>query len=173
MTKPGTRIALWVAAAVAVTVVPALAISASVGASGAPLSPAEVARELAAEGATPAASSSARPTVSPDTPSPTQSTDADDSAAPQVFALAPGTVVVRCSAALAELESWTPNPGYRVDDVVRGPASTVSVKFESRTAGEVKVIVSCVGGPTPGKAFARLTHPDDHASSGPSHPVDE
>jgi len=47
---------------------------------------------------------------------------------------------------VAELRRWSPNAGYRADDVVRGPGAVVSVWFESDRDNDVKVIVRCDGG---------------------------
>jgi serine/threonine-protein kinase len=62
-----------------------------------------------------------------------------------VLASSAGTVVATCEAAGAYLISWSPQQGYEVGDVFRGPAATASVQFESRTA-EVTMIVSCSAG---------------------------
>lgn len=56
-----------------------------------------------------------------------------------------GTVVATCQAAGAYLISWSPQQGYEVGDVFRGPAAAASVQFESR-AGEVTMRVSCSAG---------------------------
>nr|WP_221473654.1 hypothetical protein [Planomonospora venezuelensis] len=52
------------------------------------------------------------------------------------FSYAEGSVTVACEAGRALLLSWTPAPGYGVEEVERGPAATASVVFESddRTA---------------------------------------
>lgn len=62
-----------------------------------------------------------------------------------VLASSAGTVVATCEAAGAYLISWSPQQGYEVGDVFRGPAATASVQFESRTA-EVTMTVSCSAG---------------------------
>jgi hypothetical protein len=56
-----------------------------------------------------------------------------------------GTVVARCGDGGAYLVVWSPAPGYRTDDVLRGPAATVRVAFEGN-GREVKIAVTCVGG---------------------------
>lgn len=43
-----------------------------------------------------------------------------------------GTAIVRCTRSAAYLVSWSPEQGYHVDDVRRGPAPEVSVEFEGR-----------------------------------------
>ncbi len=56
-----------------------------------------------------------------------------------------GTVIARCRPTGAYLVAWSPAPGYRVDDVQRGPAPSAWVTFESRD-NEVKVSIACPGG---------------------------
>jgi hypothetical protein len=62
-----------------------------------------------------------------------------------VLASPEGTVVATCQAAGAYLISWSPQQGYEVGDVFRGPAATASVQFESG-ASEVNMVVSCSAG---------------------------
>ena len=57
-----------------------------------------------------------------------------------------GTVVVRCSGNVATLLRWSPKAGFRADDPVFGPASVVSIRFESDVAEDVRVSVSCANG---------------------------
>lgn len=56
-----------------------------------------------------------------------------------------GTVVARCRSGGAYLVGWSPAPGYRAEDVVRGPAETAQVKFEG-LGREIKITVRCVDG---------------------------
>ncbi len=56
-----------------------------------------------------------------------------------------GTVIARCRPTGAYLVAWSPAPGYRVDDVQRGPAPTARVTFEG-LGHEVKVSIACPGG---------------------------
>jgi hypothetical protein len=56
-----------------------------------------------------------------------------------------GNVVARCQSGGAYLVYWSPAPGYRVDDVVRGPAQPARLQFQGQ-GREVKVSVSCVNG---------------------------
>jgi hypothetical protein len=53
-----------------------------------------------------------------------------------------GTLIVRCVQSGVFLVGWSPAPGYRTDDLQRGPAPTVSMTFES-TDREVSVNVAC------------------------------
>jgi hypothetical protein len=56
-----------------------------------------------------------------------------------------GMVVARCQGGLAYLVYWTPEPGFRAEDVNRGPALVTRVTFEA-PGREIKVTVVCVGG---------------------------
>jgi hypothetical protein len=98
---------------------------------------------------TPVASPSASPVTSATEPS------TDD----RRLTSAGGDVVARCSADGAYLVYWSPAPGYRTDDVIRGPAALAMVQFEGLGV-EVKVRVTCAGGiPQP----QVVTEPhDDH-----------
>ena len=71
-----------------------------------------------------------------------------------------GTVVARCGTGGAYLVYWSPAPGYRVNDVLRGPAEPARVMFEGQ-GYEVKVAVSCVTG-TPHATTRQETHAPDH-----------
>lgn len=64
----------------------------------------------------------------------------------QVANTVSGTVVVRCSGNVATLLRWSPKAGFRADDPVFGPASVVSIRFESDVAEDVRVSVSCANG---------------------------
>lgn len=56
-----------------------------------------------------------------------------------------GTVLARCRGDQAYLTSWSPHPGFEVDEVERGWDSTTSVQFESDDV-KVKLVVRCRGG---------------------------
>jgi len=56
-----------------------------------------------------------------------------------------GTVVAECQSAGVYLVSWSPAQGYEADTVVRGPAATAKVTFESN-ANSVTMAVSCATG---------------------------
>lgn len=56
-----------------------------------------------------------------------------------------GTGDVVCSGSLAYLTSWSPNPGYVPEEIHRGPAPVVSVKFASPGSDSV-LRVGCVQG---------------------------
>ncbi len=56
-----------------------------------------------------------------------------------------GDVVATCSDAGAYLTSWSPNQGFEATNVVRGPAATATVTFQSQQSG-VTMQVTCNGG---------------------------
>lgn len=56
-----------------------------------------------------------------------------------------GTVVADCGPGGAYLVSWSPVPGYEAGTVVRGPAATARVTFNS-AANSVTMLVSCSTG---------------------------
>jgi hypothetical protein len=138
MTKRGVPAALWAAAAVGATAIATIVITASVGGGTPTLSPDEVARALGTTtaGATTTGTGTTAPTV----------TSTSGTAGGEVFGTVPGTVTIRCDGGLATLVSWSPNPGYRVDEVVRGPVAKASVWFESDTADDVLIVGTCVDG---------------------------
>jgi hypothetical protein len=174
MTKSGTRIALWVAAAIAAVAIASAAIGASVGTGPNALSEADIASQLADDRTT------GSTTTGPSTMTPAPTATSTDRVGPggvgQVLNTTPGTVVAACSAGSVTLTSWSPNPGYRVDDVVRGPAAKASVWFESDTADDVLVVVQCVDGKPKATEHAEV---DDHggdrggSGSGRDHPEDD
>ena len=55
-----------------------------------------------------------------------------------------GSVVATCYPAGAYLISWSPQPGYTADDVLRGPAAAAQLQFEAASQG-VNVVVTCAG----------------------------
>ncbi|WP_460440295.1 hypothetical protein [Amycolatopsis stemonae] len=82
-------------------------------------------------------------TVPPSTtPAPPASSSAP---APRGLTVLGGSLVAKCTGDRVELVSWSPAPGYRTDDVSRGPAATASVKFKSDGA-ENTTVVTCRGG---------------------------
>ena len=157
---------VWWGAAVAVVIAASTAtIAMASSRDGQVLSQDDVNREL----------SSPAPSVSTDAPTPEVSASDDPSASPspgdaglgaapglgQEFVLParPATLVVTCSSRGAELIRWTLNPGYRADDVARGPAATVSAYFESDQDDDVRVTIRCVDGRA---VVDQDIEPDDH-----------
>jgi hypothetical protein len=129
-----TRLVIWaVAAAAAIGVTTAaVTVANATGGGDEVLSQDEVSRELAGE------------TAAPDPPagdvSPPAATDDGQTSTLQSEA---GQLMVRCDGALVWLESWSPNPGYRADAVVRGPTAVV-VQFASDQYEDIEVAVWCV-----------------------------
>jgi hypothetical protein len=62
-----------------------------------------------------------------------------------VLTSAGGEAVATCQGADAYLISWSPRQGYQVGDVIRGPALTARVTFESH-ANRVTMVVTCSAG---------------------------
>jgi hypothetical protein len=156
MNKSSVRPLVWVVAAVAVTATATALITASLLADNSVRSPQEVADALAAATATPADTPTTTGT-GPATPTVTVTGGAAD----LTSTLTPGIVTVHCDGSLASLVSWSPNPGWRADDPVRGPAAEVSVRFESDVAADYKVTATCVQG----VPVVNLG-PDDHHGGG-------
>jgi hypothetical protein len=130
---------VWVVAAVAVTATATALITASLVADNSVRSPQEVADALAAATGTPTGTATGPGTA---TPTATVTGGTGD----LTSTLTPGIVTVHCDGALATLVSWSPNPGWRADDPVRGPAAEVSVRFESDVAADFKVTATCAEG---------------------------
>ncbi|MEU0788984.1 hypothetical protein ABZ342_02885 [Amycolatopsis sp. NPDC005961] len=81
------------------------------------------------------------PSTTPARPAPTTSS----APAPRGLTVPGGRIVAQCAGDQVTLMSWSPDPGYRVDDFVRGPAATASVKFKNGGT-ENTVIVVCRDG---------------------------
>ena len=101
--------------------------------SGRPASPSPTASHR------PRPSGSASPTPTP-SPASTQTTQA-----PTVLTSQGGSVVAECVPGGAYLLSWSPTQGYEAGQVVRGPAPTAQVTFDS-TANSLLMVVSCSTG---------------------------
>jgi hypothetical protein len=70
-----------------------------------------------------------------------------------------GTVLAECQSAGAYLVSWSPTQGYEASGVIRGPAATARVIFES-DANTVTMVVSCPQGPDGAPAASSYIHAD-------------
>jgi hypothetical protein len=93
-----------------------------------------------AASARPPSSAAATPSSSPAQPSPTPGP-------PRQFTTSAGVLTGQCIGQLAYLVSWSPAPGYRVDDVRRGPTTVARVTFVmSATHQDVAFGVQCTGG---------------------------
>lgn len=75
-----------------------------------------------------------------------------------------GSVLADCGSTGAYLISWSPQQGYRADDVVRGPAATATVDFLAGPSG-VRVAVTCAGS-VPTEAVRSLGRDDDGTAGG-------
>lgn len=92
------------------------------------------------------------------TPAAAPAAQAGDAGVETVASSPGGTAIARCAGGQVYLVSWSPEQGYRTDDVARGPAAVVSVKFES-DANKVVLSVRCVDG-EPRPAVSQRA--DDH-----------
>jgi hypothetical protein len=72
-----------------------------------------------------------------------------------------GNVVAACRASGAYLVGWSPAPGYRAEDVARGPAQQARLTFK-KPEREIKVTVRCVNGVV--QASIEDEPEDDHTS---------
>jgi hypothetical protein len=71
-----------------------------------------------------------------------------------------GTVLAECGSAGSYLVSWSPTQGYDAGNVLRGPAATAQVSFDS-DANSVTMLVSCSTGVPIATSTVR-----DHSSGG-------
>jgi hypothetical protein len=69
-----------------------------------------------------------------------------------------GSVLADCRAGGVYLISWSPQPGYEADDVIRGPGVTARVMFMAGIRG-VRMVVSCTGS-VPSASVAPVTDDD-------------
>ena len=98
-------------------------------------------------------------------PTPTSTTSAPGSSGPeQLLRSDGGFVVARCQGGQAYLVSWTPEQGYEIYDVRRGPASITSVEFEG-ARGHVRLDVTCDNGVP--QAHVQQEAEDDGREEGP------
>ena len=171
--RVSTGAAAWTVGAVAAVAVSMLALTVIGGVGGnvqppAPMPALDGGLSAAAgtDSAPPSASGTATPSPSglagaqPGSPTPTASPSAPAVAnptpgPPRQFTTSGGVVTAQCIGQLAYLVSWSPAPGYRVDDVRRGPAVEAQVTFVmSSTRQETGLAVGCAAG------VPRLVHAD-------------
>lgn len=69
-----------------------------------------------------------------------------------------GSVLAACQKGGVYLISWSPQPGYEADDVIRGPGITARVLFMAGIHG-VRMVVSCTGS-VPSASVAPVTDDD-------------
>lgn len=160
MNQSSVRPLVWVIAAVAVTATATALITASLVADNSVRTPQQVADALAAATGTSTPATNT-PTTGGTPGTPTSTTTVVGSGGDLTSTLTPGIVTVHCDGGLASLVSWSPNPGWRADDPVRGPAAEVSVRFESDVAADYKVTATC----DQGRPVVHLG-PDDHHGGG-------
>lgn len=79
------------------------------------------------------------------TSTPPVTTAPSSAPAPRGLTVPGGTIVATCAGGRVTLLSWSPDPGFRADDVSRGPAATASVKFKDGGTENV-VVVTCQDG---------------------------
>jgi hypothetical protein len=166
MTQTTKRFVMWAAAAVVAVGAATGAVAAvSSGRGSNVLSQGDVASALAADSARGDQNDDTTGPASTPTPGATMSPGGETITGDNgVFRAAKGgTVVVACDGDLARLVSWSPAQGYRADHAVRGPAARASILFESDTANDVTVVVTCAGG-TP--TVQQLIDVDDHGGGG-------
>ena len=167
--------------AVVVTIIALVAIAASVVAGGYVLSRDEVARadpdpdhdphdpgNSTPTGATPTTSApestgSTTTTTAPGGAAGSAATAGGVTPTDRIVSVRSGSVTVRCEGNVATLLSWSPNPGYRADDPVRGPATTVGVQFEGDAAADVIVTATCSDGQV---SVVETPEADDHGGGG-------
>ncbi len=89
----------------------------------------------------PVESPSAEPATSATSPSPSVTARAGSD---RWLTSSGGNVLARCSGGQAFLVSWSPAPGYRAEDIQRGPAPAARLTFEG-TGSEFKMTVTCAG----------------------------
>jgi hypothetical protein len=76
-----------------------------------------------------------------------------------------GSAAAVCQPGGAYLVYWSPEPGFEIDDVVRGPAAVASVVFRNDSGGIV-LRVSCRDG-VPVKSLSAA--PPDDSGGGTGH----
>jgi hypothetical protein len=144
----------WLLAAGATAAVGAVALdvvgAGILGPQNQPLSQEDVARALAAVPASPTTAPPATPT--------TASTAAS---APRGLTVPGGTLVAECAGGQVTLTSWSPDQGFRADDVARGPAASASIKFKNDGTENV-VVVTC----RDGEPHADTVADDHHGGRG-------
>ena len=104
--------------------------------------------------ATPSATPSPTPIVSR-----TSAAPSPPAAVGSVLTSQGGTVLAQCGSGGAYLVSWSPTQGYEATGVIRGPAATARVIFES-DANSVTMVVSCPDGAAGAPASSSSIHPD-------------
>jgi hypothetical protein len=156
MRRWGLAAVAWVVAAVATTFVGIAAVESLgdgiLGSPEQPLSRGNVESQLAAA-PQPTASTAAAPVLPSDTPSQppvaAPSTTTGSPKSTRVLTSDGGTIVASCDGGLVTLVSWSPAQGYQVVQADRGPAKSVTVRFNDDSDEEdhiKRVTVFCRNG---------------------------
>jgi hypothetical protein len=146
-------VAAWLAAAVLTTVAGIAAISSLgaglLGGADRPLSPVQVASQLAAEPAAsavpskpPSSAASSVAATPPPGSADSSATTTPPATRTKVLVTTGGSIVTSCTGGLARLHSWSPAQGYRADHAEPGPAAEASIRFEG-DRDEVRATVTC------------------------------
>jgi len=139
-------VAGWLATAVLATLIGVAAIrlvgESIAGTPGGVLSQEEVERALASPA--PTASFGPGGTAGPGASPSAGATGSTPAGIRRAFATTGGSAVAECVSGGVRLVSWTPDPGYRVAEVERGPDDDVEVSFAG-PAGEFELKLRCVG----------------------------
>ncbi|HVQ18553.1 MAG TPA: hypothetical protein VMT27_05900 [Actinomycetes bacterium] len=109
----------------------------------------------------PTPSGSSTPTSGP-TPTATKHASSGPQTATRTISSKGGSVLAECAGDSAFLRSWSPATGYRVDEVHRGPAAEVEIRF-ANSATEVTLTVRCKAGVPVGQQESQAAESmDDH-----------
>lgn len=155
--RPGiSTTAIWAAAAIVAVIAGTMAVVAVATDGPDRRSQDDIAREL----------QQARTNSPPAEASPTQGPTASPQNEPTTLSTTGGVVQASCADGEAYLHSWSPQQGYRVDDVVRGPAEVASVWLESDPFDDVLIEVRCDDGTPVAKATAEDDDHDDDDDHG-------
>jgi len=139
--------ALWLAGAVIAAAGATAAVSflgtGLFGASGQPLTQADVQQRLTQQAPAAAASGQSSPAPGGAARSPGPSAVTPAAGSVKVIPISGGTVFASCSSGLAKL-TWSMAQGYQADGALAGPARSAWVKFKSGTTEQL-VTVTCSG----------------------------
>lgn len=153
--------ALWIAAAVVAVGTGTMAVVAAATDSGDRLTQEEVNRQLAQ------ARRDATTLPPPQGPTATESPAETPAGTPgggvTTLSTTGGVIRASCDGDKPVLESWSPKPGYRVDEVVQDSAEGPYVWLESDSAPDVTIFVRCEDG-TP--VADPVLEDDDHGGRG-------
>jgi hypothetical protein len=162
MTPRLSTSAIWLAAAVVAVGAGTIAVVAAAADTGDRLTQDEIARQLEE-----ARRGSSAPTG---TQSPTETASPSDGTGAVTLTPTGALIQAVCDGSSVYLASWSPRPGYRVDEVSRGPAEEAFVYVESDSADDVTIFVRCENGTPVASPVAEDDdggNDDDGGGSGP------